>query len=81
MITMDLPGTLHCAAEEGCKETIPVQFFLMPSGGFGARWESRLWQVHGDKQNPFSPLMGRCPKHAVKLQVGPAGPRVVSAAR
>lgn len=80
MIVLDLKGEMHCS-EPGCKRREPVEFCLMATGGFGFKPSVTNWQILVDPKNPI--YQAACPEHIkrvqpVKMQVGPAGPRIVT---
>jgi hypothetical protein len=79
MIRIDVPAYMSCE-EEGCLAREPVELLLLGSGSFAFKPSVPGWQVVLPKGAAAfgSPFKTRCPEHTQKVQVGPAGPRVVA---
>lgn len=78
MVQLDIPAHMSCD-EPGCEATDVVALCLLGMGTLAFRPKSTEWQVLLPPNNPAAAFQARCPEHKTKLQVGPAGPRIVSA--
>lgn len=78
MIHVGMPAHMSCE-EPGCEATETVSLCLLGMGTFAFKPKSTEWQVLLPPNNPAAAFQSRCPEHKVKLQVGPAGPRIIAA--
>jgi hypothetical protein len=80
VIHVGVPAYMRCE-EEGCPARQPVDMLLLGSGAFAFKPSVEGWQVALPTGAAAlgSPFRTRCPEHKQKIQIGPAGPRVVAA--
>lgn len=78
MILVDLPARMTCE-QDGCARSCSVQLALLGTGTFAFIPAEKDWQVMLPPKDPGSAFRTRCREHSTRLQVGPAGPRIVPA--